>query len=132
MKGGGRAGSLDNDYWNAPFCLRLSSTVHTVVGAEAFTRVAALGDGDPQHLADGEPQVGPLVDGHAQRPGQALEGGLDVGGARAEPREHGPYLGERGGGGGGQSTQPQHFAQRSTEMRDDLVRREDTGSYLHL
>ena len=41
-------------------------------------------------------------------------------------------LGSLTRGGGGQSTQPQHLAQRSTEMRDDLVRREDTRSYLHL
>ena len=81
--------------------------------------------GDSQHLADGEPQVRPLVDGHAQRPGKALEGGLDVRGSRAEPREHGPYLRES------ESQRGQSTANTSA-MLDDLVRREDAHSYLHL
>ena len=54
------------------------------------------GDEAAQGLAHGDPQVWALADGRAQSPCQPFEGGGNVCGPCAEPRQEGPDLEREG------------------------------------
>lgn len=60
-----------------------------------LTCFTALGDESAQGLAHSDPQVWALINGCAQCPGQAFEGGSYICGPCAESRQKGPDLGGR-------------------------------------